>query len=88
MRIDVEIPESQLKQVDALASSLRLTREETVRRGLDRLLAEPIPPHPMSRAAEKIVFDEVFGSWKGSGIDGLEWQRKLRAEWDDDAIVE
>ena len=88
MRIELNISEGQLQRVDALAARFDVTRDEAVRRGLEAVLAQPSPARPMNAADEAAVFARVFGSWKPLGIDGLEWQRKLRAEWDDDVVVE
>lgn len=37
-----------------------------------------------SEADFKRSLAAAFGSWKGHGIDGLEYQRQVRAEWDRD----
>ena len=57
--------------------------------------------HPrLTSAAAEIVFDDrrdvdfdavldrAIVAWADIEIDGLEWQQKLRAEWDRDAVVE
>ena len=36
------------------------------------------------RAATRGKFHDAFGLWSNRKIDGLEYQRKLRAEWERD----
>lgn len=75
MRTLVDIPDDKIATLDALARRRSWSRAEAVRQGIDRLLAE-------EKAAEQADLDAAFGAWKHLGIDGLELQRSLRAEWD------
>lgn len=77
MRTLVDIPGDKLARLDAIARKRKWSRAEAVRQGVDRLISE-------DRAALDSALDASFGTWAGLGIDGLEFQRKLRAEWDDD----
>jgi hypothetical protein len=36
------------------------------------------------RAEDEAAFKAAFGMWKNRGIDGVDYQRQLRAEWDRD----
>jgi Arc/MetJ-type ribon-helix-helix transcriptional regulator len=76
MRTLVDIPEDKIAALDALARRKSWSRAEAVRQGIDRLLAE-------DQAADMAALNEAFGSWKHLGIDGLAYQRALRAEWDE-----
>lgn len=75
MRTLVDIPDDKISALDVLARKKSWSRAEAVRRGIDLLLAA-------EEAAEMTALDEAFGSWAESGIDGLEYQRAIRAEWD------
>ena len=40
--------------------------------------------HQNDEADFKRALDAAFGMWKDRGIDGVEYQRELRAEWERD----
>lgn len=75
MRTIVDIPESDIRKLDRIAEKKRVSRAELLRRATRQYImdVENIPS-----------FDEVYGLWKDRGDigDGVEHQRKLRAEWD------
>lgn len=48
-----------------------MSRTEAVRRAVADYLAAK---RPTGR-------DELFGFWRGRGIDGLDYERRLRSEW-------
>ena len=75
MRTLVDIPDDKISALDLLARKKSWSRAEAVRRGIDQLLAA-------EKAAEMAALDEAFGGWAHLGIDGLEYQRAIRAEWD------
>ena len=78
MRTIVDIPEDQVKALDLLGKKLDTSRAELVRRAVDMYLAA-------EQKTAKSKLDQYFGILKGSdlfeGMDGLAWQRKMRAEW-------
>lgn len=76
MRTLVDIPDDKLARVDAIARRHKWSRAEAVRKSLDLLIAE-------EKAEVRRVLDETAGGWCHLGIDGLEYQRAIRAEWDD-----
>lgn len=80
MRTIVDIPESQLAPLDAIASKEKVSRAELVRRAVAMLLESMTKETP-----QKSSCDDAFGLWKDREdiIDGVEYQRKIRAEWDD-----
>jgi hypothetical protein len=77
VRTIVDLPDEQVKALDAYASKHRVSRAEAVRRAVANFLPK--------RRQRKIDFrnDPAFGAWKDRGLDAIEYQRKLRAEWDD-----
>jgi hypothetical protein len=72
VRTLVDIPNGELEALNALSKSRSVSRAELVRQAIKAFL-ESNSPTP------KI---DGFGLWKGKNIDGLEFQRKIRAEWD------
>lgn len=75
MRTIVEIPEDQLRALDAWREARGLSRAEAVRRAVAGLLEDATH----TRAA----VDAAFGIWRHRGVDGLAEQDRLRGEWDD-----
>lgn len=73
----VDIPDNLLGRVNALAKVQDISRAELVRRALEQYVETTLQNHP-----EKDPRDAAFGLWKDRKIDGVEYQRKLRAEWD------
>ena len=81
MRTIVDIPEDQIKALDSLGKKEDVSRAELVRRAINRYLETET-----AKSAEAI--DKYFGLFKGDdavfgGMDGLEYQQKIRAEWDE-----
>ncbi len=82
MRTIVDIPDEQVKALDTLGARDSLSRAELVRRAVDLYLLEE------KRKTSHEMIDDVFGFLKDcpeafDGLDGLAWQEKMRAEWDD-----
>ncbi|MCB9666046.1 MAG: ribbon-helix-helix protein, CopG family [Alphaproteobacteria bacterium] len=75
MRTIVELPEDQLRALDAWSRARGISRAEAVRRAVAHLLQDAT----QVRAAA----DAAFGLWRDREVDGLAEQERLRAEWDD-----
>lgn len=77
MRTIVDLPDQQIDHLKALSQRLKLPRTELVRRAVADYLAH----HPTD------LEDTAFGLWKErarqDGQDGLAYQQKIRAEWDE-----
>ncbi len=81
MRTIVDIPEEKRKALDAYCKARSISLAEAVRRGVDKVLEEEEQEEKKKRL--KQVLDATFGAWKDNDIgDAVEYQRKLRAEWD------
>jgi Arc/MetJ-type ribon-helix-helix transcriptional regulator len=80
MRTIVEIPDDQLAALKAECEREQISRAEAIRRALAEWLEAP----DRKKARRRAVLDATFGAWKHLGIDGLEYQRRIRAEWDRD----
>ena len=72
MRTIIELPTSQLDALDALCKREGISRAEAVRRAVGQYVRDERAKQP----------DRVFGLWRGRSVDGLEYERRLRREWD------
>lgn len=70
MRTLVDIPEAALRRLDALAREQKVSRAELVRRAVDEF------------TAKDRSIDQYFGLWRDWPVDGVDYQRAIRAEWD------
>ena len=71
MRTIVNLPEDQIAALAEVCRREGVSRTEAVRRAVADYLAAR---RPAGR-------DEMFGVWRGRGIDGLEFEQELRNEW-------
>lgn len=78
MRTLVDLPQEQVDELDRLSKAERRSRAALIRAAIADYLKEH------KRADRKAAFDAAFGSWADIGIDGLEYQERMRAEWDRD----
>jgi hypothetical protein len=77
MRTIVDLPDEQIRALDAYSRKHGISRAEAVRRAVSRFLPKG--------GVRKVDFRNhpAFGSWKDRNVDTVEYQRKIRAEWDD-----
>ena len=71
MRTLVDIPEDELEELNLLSRSRKVSRAELIRQAVAGFLAE-------NRAG----LEDSFGMWSKRGVDGVEYQEKLRSEWE------
>lgn len=81
MRTIVDIPEDQIKALDLIGKNQDVSRAELVRRAVDLYLAKE------KKKTSADAIDQYFGFLKDypeafDGLDGVEYQEKIRAEWD------
>jgi len=76
VRTIIDLPDEQIRALDAYSKKYGVSRAEAVRRAVARFLPK--------RRQRRVDFrnDPAFGSWKNRDVDSVEYQRKLRAEWD------
>jgi len=72
MRTIVDLPEKQIEALKRMSEASRSSRAELVRRAIDEYLARHLPAQD----------DEAFGIWRKRKIDGLDYQDRMRDEWD------
>jgi Ribbon-helix-helix protein, copG family len=76
MRTIVDLPDEQIRALDAYSKKHGVSRAEAVRRAIAMFL----PQH--SHRKLDLSNHPAFGSWKRRKIDSIDFQRKLRGEWD------
>ena len=73
MRTLIDLDEKLVRDLDAIAADAKRSRASLVREAVADFLAKARPRRGRGK--------EAFGLWSKRKIDGLEYQRKLRAEW-------
>jgi metal-responsive CopG/Arc/MetJ family transcriptional regulator len=71
MRTLVDIPEDELVELNALSQARKVSRAELIRQAVAGFLAQ-----------NKAGLEDSFGLWKGRAVDGVDYQNKLRREWE------
>ena len=72
MRTLVDIPENELQQLTRLSKAKKVSRAHLVRCAVSEYLKQQ----------KQDTLDAAFGMWADRGIDGLEYQLRIRSEWD------
>ena len=71
MRTLVDIPEPQIRALDEASRREKRSRAALIRQAVDEYLSK-------RRGSPD---DDAFGIWGDRQVDGLVYQKKLRAEW-------
>lgn len=82
MRTIVDLPQDQAEAVERLSQDERRACETIIQAAVADYLNDRDRFSEEGRAARRAAMMAAFGIWKGRGIDGLEYQRRMRAEWD------
>ncbi len=72
VRTIIELPDSQIAALGRFCKRAKVSRTEAVRQAVSEFLLRN------ANAGR----DEAFGLWANKGEDGLQYQRRLREEWD------
>ena len=80
MRTIVDLTDEQIAKLREVCEREGISRAEAVRQAVELSITQRQRKEDEFRRA----LNAAFGSWKGYGIDGVEYQRKIRAEWDRD----
>ncbi len=72
MRTIIELPDAHVNALDALCRREGISRAEAVRQAVAAHLRLDRQRQP----------DAAFGLWKKGAVDGLQYQARLRREWD------
>lgn len=71
MRTLVDLPEGELERLNVLSRARKVSRAELIRQAVAGFLEH-----------NKAGLEDSFGIWKKRGVDGVEYQEKLRGEWE------
>ncbi len=74
MRTTISLTDTQIEALDRLRASEHASRAELIRRAVDAFL--------LTQKSASIAARPGFGAWKKERVDGVTYQRKIRAEWD------
>ncbi|MCX4083406.1 ribbon-helix-helix domain-containing protein [Rickettsia hoogstraalii] len=75
MRTIINIADSQIKILDQLSKKKKVSIDKIIRQALASYIAN----HDHNNKA----FENAFGLWKDKNLDSLEYQTKLRNEWNE-----
>lgn len=70
MRTLVDIPEQQLKELNAICEAEKMSRAEVIRQAIAAYLER--------KKAGRV---DAFSLWKDRQVDGLAYQEQMRSEW-------
>lgn len=70
VRILVDLPERQVKDLAAIAAAEKSSRAEVIRKAVAAYID-----------LKKVSTASVFGIWKDRAVDGLAYQERARSEW-------
>lgn len=73
VRTIIDLRDDQLAELDAITAEERISRAEALRRAVDVYLRE------RKRDAAR----KAFGAWQHKKLDGVEYTRAVREEWDE-----
>lgn len=83
MRTLIDLTDDQITALAEIGRDERKSRAALVREGVSRLITDYREQRRLA------AIDAVFGIWKDKVEDGVEYQQRLRAEWNEvDARVE
>jgi metal-responsive CopG/Arc/MetJ family transcriptional regulator len=71
MRTLVDLPETDLKQLNELSRARKTSRTQLIRLAVTGFLTQ-------NRAG----VEDSFGLWKDRGEDGVAYQERMRGEWE------
>jgi hypothetical protein len=91
MDATIQLPEDTALALRRLCARRGLSTEDLLRLAVETYLSREAFGDSADRSAdgastnfmEDTAVKAAFGSWKDRDIDGVEYQRKLRAEWDE-----
>lgn len=74
MRTTIRLTDAQIEALNRLRASEHASRAGSARRAVDAFL--------QAQKGASIAERPGFGAWKKKRVDGVTYQRKLRAEWE------
>ena len=77
MRTLIDLPDEQIAILAEMSREQKKSRAALVREGVNKLIDD------YRQTRRLAAIDAAFGVWKDKVEDGVEYQRRLRAEWDE-----
>lgn len=77
MRTLIDIPDDHIALLAEMGRVQKKSRAALVREGVSKLIDD------YRETRRLAAIDAAFGIWKDKVEDGVEYQRRLRAEWDE-----
>jgi metal-responsive CopG/Arc/MetJ family transcriptional regulator len=74
MRTIIDLTEEQITALDRLRKQSHTSRAALIREAVEVYLA--------TRSTKSLKDRPGFGAWKHKQLDGVKYQRRLRAEWE------
>lgn len=71
-RILTDMPEETLRRLEEVVARKKISRAEFIRQAVDQAL----------KAEAETSFEAAFGMWKDFPEDSVDFQRRLRQEWE------
>ncbi len=75
MKITLEIPDIQIRELDELSAQMDCSRTAIIREAINEYIGEH------KKHSNENALSKAFGLWRGSPLDGLAHQDKLRQQW-------
>ncbi len=72
MRTLVDIPDEELEELTTISKARNVSRASLLRCAVSEFL----------KREKRDTLEDAFGMWADRNIDGLEYQLKIRSEWD------
>jgi len=70
----LRLSDKQMDELDLIVKTQKKTRTEVIREAIEAYVSR-------KKTDEKNNKKTVFGLWKDRDIDGLEYQERMRSEW-------
>jgi len=77
MRTLIDLPDDQIAVLAEMGQTQKKSRAALVREGVGKLI------HEYQETRRLAAIDAACGIWKDEVEDGVDYQTRLRAEWDD-----
>ncbi len=71
MQMEIELTEEESQELAKVGEKLSLSRDDVIRLAISQYLER------------ELTLGQAFGLWADRNEDGLAYQERLRAEWDD-----
>ena len=81
MLIPIDLPQEDIESLDRLAEANQSSRAELVHRAIASFIARH-RSRLLRAERDDSSLDAAFGIWKGTQVDGQEYQDQIRSEWD------